>query len=127
VLFGVTLLGASAASSCGSIKLIRHIVIGKMLRRELAVKPWRAFGRLRPAARSSSGAGVSGRPEPAAPDARARQGRSRRLRARHETLGASVSDVGWAACRCRRGRITRLRPGARVRRPSASLSRRTIL
>jgi hypothetical protein len=58
VLFGVTLLGASAASTCGSIKLIRHIVIGKMLRRELAVKPWRAFGRLRPAARSSSLAGV---------------------------------------------------------------------
>ena len=35
VLFGVTLLGASAGSTSGSIKLIRHIVIGKMLRREV--------------------------------------------------------------------------------------------
>ena len=35
VLFGVTLLGASAGSTSGSIKLIRHIVIGKMLRREI--------------------------------------------------------------------------------------------
>src|SRR4051795_12721710 len=35
VLFGVTLLGASAGSTSGSIKLVRHIVIGKMLRREI--------------------------------------------------------------------------------------------
>jgi trk system potassium uptake protein len=35
VLFGVTLLGASAGSTSGSIKLIRHIVIAKMLRREI--------------------------------------------------------------------------------------------
>ena len=35
VLFGLTLLGASAGSTSGSIKLIRHIVIAKMLRREL--------------------------------------------------------------------------------------------
>jgi trk system potassium uptake protein TrkH len=35
VLFGATLLGASAGSTSGSIKLIRHIVIGKMLRREI--------------------------------------------------------------------------------------------
>jgi trk/ktr system potassium uptake protein len=35
VLFGVTLLGASAGSTSGSIKLIRHVVIGKMLRREI--------------------------------------------------------------------------------------------
>jgi trk system potassium uptake protein TrkH len=35
VLFGATLLGASAGSTSGSIKLIRHIVIAKMLRREI--------------------------------------------------------------------------------------------
>jgi trk system potassium uptake protein TrkH len=35
VLFGLTLLGASAGSTSGSIKLIRHIVIAKMLRREM--------------------------------------------------------------------------------------------
>ena len=35
VLFGVTLLGASAGSTSGSIKLIRHIVVAKMLRREI--------------------------------------------------------------------------------------------
>jgi trk system potassium uptake protein TrkH len=35
VLFGVTLLGASAGSTSGSIKLVRHVVIGKMLRREI--------------------------------------------------------------------------------------------
>jgi trk system potassium uptake protein len=35
VLFGVTLLGASAGSTSGSIKLIRHIAIAKMLRREI--------------------------------------------------------------------------------------------
>ena len=35
VLFGVTLLGASAGSTSGSIKLIRHVVIAKMLRREI--------------------------------------------------------------------------------------------
>ena len=35
VLFGVTLLGASAGSTSGSIKLVRHIVIAKMLRREI--------------------------------------------------------------------------------------------
>jgi trk system potassium uptake protein len=35
VLFGLTLLGASAGSTSGSIKLIRHIVIAKMLRREI--------------------------------------------------------------------------------------------
>ena len=35
MLFGVTLLGASAGSTSGSIKLIRHIVIAKMLRREI--------------------------------------------------------------------------------------------
>jgi trk system potassium uptake protein TrkH len=35
VLFGVALLGASAGSTSGSIKLIRHIAIAKMLRREI--------------------------------------------------------------------------------------------
>jgi trk system potassium uptake protein len=35
VLFGVVMLGASAGSTSGSIKLIRHIVIAKMLRREI--------------------------------------------------------------------------------------------
>jgi trk system potassium uptake protein TrkH len=35
VLFGVALLGLSAGSTSGSIKLIRHIVIAKMLRREI--------------------------------------------------------------------------------------------
>ena len=35
VLFGVVLIGASAGSTSGSIKLIRHIVIAKMLRREI--------------------------------------------------------------------------------------------
>jgi trk/ktr system potassium uptake protein len=35
VLFGLALLGASAGSTSGSIKLIRHIVIAKMLRREI--------------------------------------------------------------------------------------------
>ena len=35
VLFGVVMVGASAGSTSGSIKLIRHIVIAKMLRREV--------------------------------------------------------------------------------------------
>ena len=35
VLFGVTLLSASAGSTSGSIKLVRHVVIAKMLRREI--------------------------------------------------------------------------------------------
>jgi trk system potassium uptake protein TrkH len=35
VLFGVTLIGGSAGSTSGSIKLIRHIAIAKMLRREI--------------------------------------------------------------------------------------------
>jgi trk/ktr system potassium uptake protein len=35
VLFGLALLGASAGSTSGSIKLIRHVVIAKMLRREI--------------------------------------------------------------------------------------------
>jgi len=35
VIFGLTLLGASAGSTSGSIKLIRHVVIAKMLRREI--------------------------------------------------------------------------------------------
>jgi trk system potassium uptake protein len=35
VLFGVVMLSASAGSTAGSIKLIRHIVIAKMLRREI--------------------------------------------------------------------------------------------
>jgi trk system potassium uptake protein TrkH len=35
VLFGLALLGVSAGSTSGSIKLIRHIVIAKMLRREI--------------------------------------------------------------------------------------------
>ena len=35
VLFGALMLGASAGSTSGSIKLIRHIVIAKMLRREI--------------------------------------------------------------------------------------------
>ena len=35
MLFGVILLGASAGSTSGSIKLVRHVVIAKMLRREL--------------------------------------------------------------------------------------------
>lgn len=35
VLFGVTFLGASAGSTSGSIKVIRHVMIAKMLRREI--------------------------------------------------------------------------------------------
>ena len=35
VLFGLALLGASAGSTSGSIQLVRHIVIAKMLRREI--------------------------------------------------------------------------------------------
>jgi trk system potassium uptake protein TrkH len=35
VLFGVVLLGPSAGSTGGSIKIVRHVVIAKMLRREL--------------------------------------------------------------------------------------------
>jgi trk system potassium uptake protein TrkH len=35
VLFGVVMVSASAGSTSGSIKLIRHVVIAKMLRREL--------------------------------------------------------------------------------------------
>jgi trk system potassium uptake protein TrkH len=35
VLFGLTLIGASAGSTSGSVKLMRHIVIAKMLRREI--------------------------------------------------------------------------------------------
>jgi trk system potassium uptake protein TrkH len=35
VLFGVLLLGASAGSTSGSVKLVRHVVIAKMLRREI--------------------------------------------------------------------------------------------
>ncbi len=35
MLFGATLLGASAGSTSGSVKLVRHIVIANMLRREL--------------------------------------------------------------------------------------------
>ncbi|HYH90025.1 MAG TPA: TrkH family potassium uptake protein [Solirubrobacteraceae bacterium] len=51
VLVGVTLIGASAGSTSGSIKLVRHIVIAKMLRREIdqtlhpgVVLPLRAQG-----------------------------------------------------------------------------------
>jgi len=35
VLFGLLMIGGSAGSTSGSIKLIRHIVIAKMLRREI--------------------------------------------------------------------------------------------
>lgn len=35
VMFGILLSGASAGSTSGSIKLIRHVVIAKMLRREI--------------------------------------------------------------------------------------------
>ena len=35
VLFGVTVLGASAGSTSGSVKLVRHVVIAKLLRREI--------------------------------------------------------------------------------------------
>ena len=35
VLFGVLVIGASAGSTSGSIKLVRHVVIAKMLRREI--------------------------------------------------------------------------------------------
>jgi trk system potassium uptake protein len=35
VLFGVILLGASAGSTSGSVKLVRHVVIAKMLGREI--------------------------------------------------------------------------------------------
>jgi trk system potassium uptake protein TrkH len=35
VLIGVLVIGASAGSTSGSIKLVRHVVIGKMLRREI--------------------------------------------------------------------------------------------
>jgi trk system potassium uptake protein len=35
VLFGLTLIGASAGSTSGSVKLVRHIVIAKMLWREI--------------------------------------------------------------------------------------------
>jgi len=51
VLFGVVMIGASAGSTSGSIKLIRHIVLAKMLRREIdqtlhpeAVQPLRVNG-----------------------------------------------------------------------------------
>jgi trk system potassium uptake protein TrkH len=51
VLFGLALIGASAGSTSGSVKLVRHIVIGKMLRREIdqtlhphAVAPLRVNG-----------------------------------------------------------------------------------
>jgi trk system potassium uptake protein TrkH len=41
VLFGATVLGASAGSTSGSVKLVRHVVIAKMLGREIrqAVHP----------------------------------------------------------------------------------------
>jgi trk system potassium uptake protein TrkH len=52
ILFGLVLVGASAGSTSGSVKLIRHIVIAKMLRRELdqsvhphVVTPLRVNGR----------------------------------------------------------------------------------
>jgi trk system potassium uptake protein len=35
VLFGAVLVSASAGSTCGSIKLVRHVVVAKMLRREI--------------------------------------------------------------------------------------------
>jgi trk system potassium uptake protein TrkH len=35
VLFGAVMVSASAGSTSGSIKLVRHVVIGKMLRREI--------------------------------------------------------------------------------------------
>ncbi len=35
VLFGLTLVGASAGSTSGSIKIVRHLVIAKMLRQEI--------------------------------------------------------------------------------------------
>ena len=35
ILFGLVIVGASAGSTSGSIKLVRHVVIAKMLRREL--------------------------------------------------------------------------------------------
>src|SRR3954467_13575681 len=35
VLFGLALIGASAGSTSGSVKLIRHLIIGKMLWREI--------------------------------------------------------------------------------------------
>lgn len=35
VLIGAMLIGASAGSTSGSVKVIRHVIIGKMLRREL--------------------------------------------------------------------------------------------
>jgi trk system potassium uptake protein TrkH len=35
VLLGVMFIGASAGSTSGSIKVVRHVIIGKMLRREL--------------------------------------------------------------------------------------------
>jgi trk system potassium uptake protein TrkH len=35
VLFGLTLVGASAGSTSGSIKVVRHLVIARMLRREV--------------------------------------------------------------------------------------------
>jgi trk system potassium uptake protein len=35
VLFGLALIGASAGSTSGSIKVVRHLVIAKMLRREI--------------------------------------------------------------------------------------------
>jgi trk system potassium uptake protein TrkH len=35
VLFGLTLVGASAGSTSGSIKIVRHLVIARMLRREV--------------------------------------------------------------------------------------------
>jgi trk system potassium uptake protein len=53
VLFGMLLSGASAGSTSGSIKLIRHVVIAKMLRREIdhtvhpeVVAPLRVNGNL---------------------------------------------------------------------------------
>ena len=75
VLFGVVLIGASAGSTSGSIKLVRHVVIAKMLRREIdqtvhpeVVAPLRVNGASSTSARcgrsssSSSSTSASARP-----------------------------------------------------------------
>jgi trk system potassium uptake protein TrkH len=52
-LVGLMFMGASAGSTCGSVKLVRHVLIGRMLRRELdqtihpeIVSPLRLNGRV---------------------------------------------------------------------------------
>ena len=88
VLFGVTLLGASAGSTSGSIKLIRHVVIGKMLRREIdqtlhpgVVVPLRVNGRSSTSARCARSSCSSSSTSACGPRARSRSCSTRHCRA----------------------------------------------